>query len=143
MCEPRVADKTGNVNNTCGTAILLVEDDPETSHSLSTLLESSGYRVTVESTGAAAIATLEHLQPDLILLELMLPDTDGLVLTYTLKKITGAPIIILSVRHEQVDRVLSLNVGADDFIAKPFDVDELGARIETVLRRASQVPRRY
>jgi DNA-binding response OmpR family regulator len=82
---------------------------------------------------------LEHMQPDLILLDLMLPDTDGLVLTTTLKGLTDAPIIICSGRTQQVDRVLGLKLGADDFVAKPFDLDELEARIEAVLRRASKM----
>jgi DNA-binding response OmpR family regulator len=119
--------------------ILLVEDDPETAQSLCMALESSGYTVKVAGTGAEARAMIEHLRPDLILLDLMLPDTDGLVLTGALKTLTDAPIIITSARHEQVDRVLSLKLGADDFIAKPFDLDELEARIEAVLRRASRV----
>jgi len=118
--------------------ILLVEDDPDTASSLSRALESSGYRVTIVETGAAARAIIQELRPDLILLDLMLPDTDGLVLTGTLKTLTSAPIIICSARHEQVDRVLGLKLGADDFIAKPFDIDELEARVEAVLRRASR-----
>jgi len=120
-------------------AILLVEDDPDIARSLSKALESSGYRVTAVDTGAEARSIIEHVRPDLILLDLMLPDTDGLVLTTTLKTLTNAPIIICSARQEQVDRVLGLKLGADDFVAKPFDLDELEARIEAVLRRASRV----
>ncbi|MDQ6670807.1 MAG: response regulator transcription factor [Chloroflexota bacterium] len=121
------------------TNILLVEDDAETAGSISRALESGGYRVTIAETGSEARSTVEHLHPDLILLDLMLPDTDGLVLTTVLKTLTSAPIIICSARHEQVDRVLGLKLGADDFIAKPFELDELEARIEAVLRRASRV----
>jgi DNA-binding response OmpR family regulator len=119
--------------------ILLVEDDPDTARSLTKALESSGYRVTAVDTGAEARSIIEHVHPDLILLDLMLPDTDGLVLTTALKTLTTAPIIICSARQQQVDRVLSLKLGADDFVAKPFDLDELEARIEAVLRRASRV----
>ena len=119
--------------------ILLVEDDPDTARSLTKALESSGYRVTAVDTGAEARSIIEHVHPDLILLDLMLPDTDGLVLTTALKNLTSAPIIICSARQEQVDRVLGLKLGADDFVAKPFDLDELEARIEAVLRRASRV----
>jgi len=119
--------------------ILLVEDDPDTARSLTKALESSGYRVTAVDTGAEARSIIEHVHPDLILLDLMLPDTDGLVLTTALKTLTNAPIIICSARQEQVDRVLGLKLGADDFVAKPFDLDELEARIEAVLRRASRV----
>jgi DNA-binding response OmpR family regulator len=119
--------------------ILLIEDDPDTARSLTKALESSGYRVTAVDTGAEARSIIEHVRPDLILLDLMLPDTDGLVLTKAMKTLTNAPIIICSARQEQVDRVLGLKLGADDFVAKPFDLDELEARIEAVLRRASRV----
>ena len=121
-----------------GGTILLVEDDADTARSLSRALESSGYRVTAVDTGHEARAIVDHVQPDLILLDLMLPDTDGLVLTTALKTLTTAPIIICSARHEQVDKVLGLKLGADDFVAKPFDLDELEARIEAVLRRVSR-----
>jgi DNA-binding response OmpR family regulator len=119
--------------------ILMVEDDPDTARSLTRALESSGYRVTAVDTGNEARSIIEHVRPDLILLDLMLPDTDGLVLTTALKQLTNAPIIICSARQQQVDRVLGLKLGADDFVAKPFDLDELEARIEAVLRRASRV----
>jgi DNA-binding response OmpR family regulator len=119
--------------------ILLVEDDPETARSLSKALESSGYRVTTAGTGSEALSLIEQVRPDLILLDLMLPDTDGLVLTTAFKRLTDAPTIICSARQEQVDRVLGLRLGADDFIAKPFDIEDLEARIEAVLRRASRV----
>jgi len=118
--------------------ILLVEDDADTARALSRALENSGYRVTAVDTGSEAKALIVHLHPDLILLDLMLPDTDGLVLTTALKGLTNAPIIICSARTEQVDRVLGLKLGADDFVAKPFDLDELEARIEAVLRRAAR-----
>ncbi len=120
-------------------SVLLIEDDLAIARSLSKALESSGYVVTGVDTGAEARSMIDHLRPDLILLDLMLPDTDGLVLTTALKNMTNAPIIICSARQEQVDRVLGLKLGADDFVAKPFDLDELEARMEAVLRRASRV----
>jgi len=119
--------------------ILLVEDDQDIARSLTKALESSGYRVIAVDNGTEARSIIEHVRPDLILLDLMLPDTDGLVLTTALKTLTRAPIIICSARQEQVDRVLGLKLGADDFVPKPFDLDELEARIEAVLRRASRV----
>jgi DNA-binding response OmpR family regulator len=121
-----------------GETILLVEDDLDTAQALSKALESSGYSVTAVDTGTEARSIMDHVRPDLILLDLMLPDTDGLVLTTVLKTLTTAPIIICSARQEQVDRVLGLKLGADDFVAKPYDLDELEARIEAVLRRASR-----
>jgi DNA-binding response OmpR family regulator len=119
--------------------ILLVDDDPAAAQALSHALESSGYRVTAVDTGSEARSIIEHANPDLILLDLALPDTDGLVLTAALKTLTDAPIIVCSARQQQVDRVLSLKLGADDFVPKPFDLEELEARIEAVLRRASRV----
>jgi len=121
------------------TKILLVEDDPETASSIARLLESGGYCVTIAATGSEARSIVEQLRPNLILVDLMLPDTDGLVLTTVLKTLTDAAIIICSARQEQVDRVLGLKLGADDFIAKPFDLEDLEARIEAVLRRATRV----
>jgi two-component system, OmpR family, response regulator MtrA len=119
-------------------AILIVEDDAATARSLARALGTTGYRVTTVETGAEARAAVERERPDLILLDLMLPDTDGLVLTSALKALTNAPIIICSARQEQVDRVLGLKLGADDFVAKPYDLDELEARIEAVLRRVAR-----
>jgi DNA-binding response OmpR family regulator len=119
--------------------ILLVEDDPATARSLTKALESSGYRFATAGTGGQARSIIVEMHPDLILLDLMLPDADGLVLTAPFKMLTDAPIIICSGRQEQVDKVLGLRLGADDFIAKPFDLEELEARIEAVLRRASRV----
>ena len=116
--------------------ILVVEDDVATARSLTNLLGGSGYRVVIAETCNEAREMINHVQPDLILLDLMLPDTDGLVLTSVLKGLWDAPIIICSARDQQVDRVLGLKLGADDFVAKPFDVDDLEARIEAVLRRS-------
>ncbi len=118
--------------------ILLVEDDADTARSLSKALERCGYRVMAADTGARARSMVNHVRPDLILLDLMLPDTDGLVLTTSLKNLTSAPIIICSARDGRADRVLGLKLGADDFVAKPYDLDELEARIEAVLRRATR-----
>jgi DNA-binding response OmpR family regulator len=119
--------------------ILVVEDDPETARSLAKALISSGYRVRIAETGSQARSTIHQVRPDLILLDLMLPDTDGLVLAAAFKALTNAPIIICSARQEQIDRVLGLKLGADDFIAKPFDLDDLEARVDAVLRRASRM----
>jgi DNA-binding response OmpR family regulator len=119
--------------------ILVVEDDPEMARSLSKALESSGYGVTIAGTGREARSVIEQVRPDLILLDLMLPDADGLVLTTAFKTLTNAPIIICSARQEQADGVLGPKLGADDFVVKPFDLEELEVRIEAVLRRASRV----
>jgi DNA-binding response OmpR family regulator len=116
--------------------VLVVEDDVATASSLMSLLVGWGYEVVIAETGNEARTIIDHVRPDLILLDLMLPDSDGLVLTSVLKGLWDAPIIICSARDQQVDRVLGLKLGADDFIAKPFEIDDLEARVETVLRRS-------
>jgi DNA-binding response OmpR family regulator len=128
--EPRATDPL----------ILVVEDDPALLSTLRGVLGSGGYRVWAAESGSEARATLEHLEPDLILLDLMLPDTDGLILAATLKTLRSTPIIIMSARNQQADRVLGLKLGADDFVSKPFELDELMARVEAVLRRATRTP---
>jgi len=103
-------------------------------------MESDGYRSHLANDGREALAALGQVRPDLILLDLTLPDIDGLVLIRQIRYRTTAPIIIITARLAQPDRVLSLREGADDFIAKPFDLDELEARIEAVLRRCRPRP---
>ena len=133
-----------NNNNSTGDpasghpSILLVEDDAAISYMLCDVLESAGYQVGEAATGAAARAQVEQHKPDLIILDLVLPDEDGLVLCSVLKNMTGVPILICSGTQRRRDAFLSLKLGADDFIAKPFDVYDLLARVEVLLRRAAQ-----
>ena len=105
---------------------------------LSDVLESAGYQVREAATGAAARAMVEQVRPDLIILDLVLPDEDGLVLCSVLKNMANVPILICSGTQRRRDAFLSLKLGADDFIAKPFDVYDLLARVEVLLRRAAQ-----
>ena len=118
--------------------ILLVEDDAAVAFMLTDVLESSDYDVVVAGTGAAARAQVEEHKPDLIILDLVLPDEDGLVLCNVLKTTAAVPILICSGTQRRRDAFLSLKLGADDFIAKPFDVYDLLARVEVLLRRAAQ-----
>jgi DNA-binding response OmpR family regulator len=120
------------------TTIMLVEDDHAVAQTLTDALESSGYRVWLAETGADAKTLLEQTRPDLVILDLVLPDEDGLVLCSVLKTIANVPILICSGTQRRRDAFLSLKLGADDFIAKPFDIYELEARVEAVLRRTSQ-----
>jgi two-component system response regulator MtrA len=119
------------------TTIMLVEDDHAVAQTLTDALESSGYRIWVAETGADARTVLEQTRPDLIILDLMLPDVDGLVLCSGLKALADIPIIICSATPQKRDAILGLKLGADDFVAKPFDIYELEARVEAVLRRTS------
>lgn len=120
------------------TTIMVVDDDRVTAQTLTDALEASGYRIWLAETGADARVLLEQTHPDLIILDLMLPDVDGLVLCSGLKAVADVPIIICSATPHRRDAVLGLKLGADDFIAKPFDIYELEARVEAVLRRSSQ-----
>jgi two-component system response regulator MtrA len=115
--------------------ILVVEDDPGLALTLQKLLSNGGYHVVCVATGAEATRAIDQCKPDLIILDLVLPDADGLLLTSTLKAMSSAPIIICSARNRQIDRVLGLKLGASDFVAKPFDVEEVEARIEAIMRR--------
>src|SRR5579864_1377317 len=116
--------------------ILVIEDDPVVARALVELLESADYRVWHAANGQEARGLVERLKPDLILLDLLLPDVDGLVLCSMLKSAVQVPIIICSASSRRSDPVLSLKLGADDFVRKPFELDDLLARIEAVLRRA-------
>jgi DNA-binding response OmpR family regulator len=116
--------------------IFVVEDDPDVSRTLSKALEASGYVVFSASTGVDALALFNEVEPDLIILDLMLPDADGLFLATSFRTMTRAPIVICSARQGQIDRVLGSRLGAADFVAKPFELDDLEARIEAVLRRS-------
>jgi DNA-binding response OmpR family regulator len=117
-------------------AILVVEDDPATARALVDALEFADYRVWHAADGHEARGFLERARPDLVLLDLLLPDIDGLVLCSTLKSMVHVPVVICSASARRSDPVLSLKLGADDFVRKPFDIDDLLARIEAILRRA-------
>jgi DNA-binding response OmpR family regulator len=117
-------------------SILVVEDDPSVARVLVDALEMANYRVWHAVDGHDARGQLERARPDLILLDLLLPDIDGLVLCSTLRTIADVPTIICSATSRRSDPILALKLGADDFIKKPFDIDDLLARIEAVLRRA-------
>ena len=112
--------------------ILVVEDDKSIAESLVEGLEASGFTVTHAATGAAALAAGEH---EMILLDLGLPDMDGRDVCRELRTRTKAPIIMLTARSEEFDRVLGLEMGADDYVTKPFSFRELVARIRAVARR--------
>src|SRR5215211_4199299 len=119
--------------------ILLVEDDQSIADALVELLESEGYRVTHAPDAASAETLLEETRPDLVILDIMLPDTDGLVLCSELRARWPGPILLLSATQRKSDPVIGLRLGADDFIAKPFSTENLLARVEAALRAA---PRR-
>jgi two-component system phosphate regulon response regulator OmpR len=120
-----------------GTArILVVDDDPALCELLSEYLGESGFAVTAVGDGTAMRRALAHAMPDAIVLDLMLPGEDGLTLARELRSRSEVPILMLSARGEEIDRVVGLEVGADDYLAKPFSPRELLARLRALLRRA-------
>jgi len=116
--------------------ILLVEDEESITTPLAEALERDGFRAEVAHTVADGLARGRALRPDLVLLDLMLPDGSGLDVCRELRASSSVPIIILSARGEEADRVVGLELGADDYVVKPFSAREVIARIRAVLRRA-------
>ena len=115
--------------------ILVVDDDPDLLELLRSYLGSNGFSVAVAADGVAMRAELAARAPDAIVLDLMLPGEDGLSLTRSLRVSSQVPILMLSARGEELDRVIGLEVGADDYLAKPFGPRELLARLRALLRR--------
>ena len=120
--------------------ILVVEDEAALGRSMRRFLEQEGYVVSVADSGASARRLVRRSEFDLILLDLKMPDEDGLSLLKLFQETTGVPVIVVSGRAKAVDRVLGLEMGADDYVTKPFNLRELQARIKAVLRRTASDP---
>ena len=117
--------------------ILIVDDEPQITRVLRRSLATHGYDVHVASDGESAIQTFSDWAPDLVVTDLSMPNMDGLELCRNLRAVSQLPIIVLSVRGEERMKVQALDAGADDYVTKPFGMDELLARIRAALRRAS------
>src|SRR6266516_4060970 len=115
--------------------ILVIDDDTVMAGSLVELLAMDGYQASVAKNGSTGRAKLQELHPDLVILDLMLPDIDGLVLCSELSR-AAVPVIVCSGTNRQRDRILARRLGADDFIAKPFDIYEFEARVAAALLRS-------
>lgn len=120
--------------------ILVIDDDAEIRSLLEVYLTRQGYRVSTAADARAARAVLERVAPDLIVLDLMLPGEDGLSLCRDLHSRWSVPVIMLTALGEETDRIIGLEMGADDYLPKPFNPRELLARIRSVLRRARSLP---
>ena len=118
------------------TRILVVDDDPDLRSMLRDYLSANGYAVELAANGDAMRASLAHAMPQAIILDLMLPAEDGLTLARELRRHSDVPILMLSARGDEIDRVVGLEVGADDYLPKPFSPRELLARLRALLRRA-------
>lgn len=123
------------------TRILVVEDEKSFSDPLSFMLRKEGYDVLIAEDGEAAIAEFESQPTDLILLDLMLPQMSGTDVCRMIRQVSRVPIIMLTAKDSELDKVLGLELGADDYVTKPFSAHELLARIRAVLRRNADDPR--
>jgi two-component system, OmpR family, response regulator RegX3 len=121
--------------------ILLVEDEPAIAEPLAESLEREGFDLELAVTAAAGVESAERLEPDLILLDLMLPDGSGFDVCREVRRTSQVPIIMLTARGDEADRVVGLELGADDYVVKPFSAREVAARVRAVLRRTSAQPR--
>jgi DNA-binding response OmpR family regulator len=115
--------------------ILVVEDEASIAEVVSLYLKRAGFHVQVAADGKQALNLLERQIPDLVILDLMLPEVDGLSLTRWLRDRSNVPIIMLTARREEIDRIAGLEMGADDYVVKPFSPQELVSRVRAVLRR--------
>jgi DNA-binding response OmpR family regulator len=115
--------------------ILVVEDEPSIAEVVGLYLQRAGYQVKTAADGKAAMTILEKGVPDLVILDLMLPEIDGLSITRWLRDRSDVPIIMLTARREEIDRIAGLEMGADDYVVKPFSPQELVSRVRAVMRR--------
>ena len=124
---------------TRGARLLVVDDEPQILRSLRTALTAAGYDIQTAATGEEALRLLQGRLPDLVILDLVLPGISGLEVCRRLREHSSVPILVLSARGEERDKVAALDLGADDYLTKPFGVEELLARIRAALRRAAGV----
>ena len=115
--------------------ILIVEDEPSIAEVVGLYMKRAGYQVQIAVDGKQAMAFLERQTPDLVILDLMLPEVDGFALTRWLRDRSDVPIIMVTARREEVDRIAGLEMGADDYVIKPFSPQELVSRVRAVFRR--------
>ena len=115
--------------------ILVVEDEASIAEVVSLYLKRAGYNVQIASDGRKAMNAFERQSPDFVILDLMLPEVDGLALTRWLRDRSDVPIIMLTARREEIDRITGLDLGADDYVVKPFSPQELVSRVRAVMRR--------
>ncbi len=117
------------------TKLLIVDDDPNICDMLKIYFENEGYKVKTAPDGIEGIQMFKHYEPDLVLLDIMMPKKDGWQVCREIRESSSKPVIMITAKGDVFDKVLGLELGADDFIVKPFDLKELSARIKAVLRR--------
>jgi DNA-binding response OmpR family regulator len=117
--------------------VLVVEDESSIASFVALYLKNAGYSVSIVATGKEALSHVEGERPDLIVLDLMLPDVDGIEVCRRIRQDSDVPILMLTARDEDVDKIIGLEVGADDYLTKPFNPRELVARVKSILRRST------
>jgi DNA-binding response OmpR family regulator len=125
------------VKDSKGQAILVVEDETSIASFVAMYLKNAGYTVRTSPTGGDALAQVAADPPDLVVLDLMLPDIDGVEICRRIRQRSDLPVLMLTARDEDVDKIIGLEVGADDYLTKPFNPRELVARVKSILRRAA------
>ena len=139
MAKPDGVNKSNGGSDVGSSAfaarLLIVEDEPKLAALMARYLEAGGYRTTTLADGRLVVPKVRESRPDLILLDLMLPGRDGIEICRELRTFSDVPIIIVTARVEEIDRLLGLELGADDYVCKPFSPRELVARVRAILRR--------
>src|SRR5690242_9910933 len=118
-------------------SVLVVEDEASIASFVSLYLKNAGYDVRTATNGADALTSVQNQPPSLIVLDLMLPDIDGIEICRRIRQKSDVPILMLTARDEDVDKIIGLEVGADDYMTKPFNPRELVARVKSILRRST------
>src|SRR5205823_5569234 len=118
------------------TTILTADDDPQLLRLIARNLQFEGYDVLTASDGKQALELIEQHAPDLVLLDVMMPKMDGFTVCHKVREFSSVPIIIVTARGQDQDKIRGLDLGADDYLTKPFSIEELAARVRAVLRRA-------
>jgi DNA-binding response OmpR family regulator len=119
--------------------ILVVDDEPVLRETLAEALDADGFRVVTAADGREALSRFREHQPDLVVLDLMLPELSGIEVCRIIRAESGVPIVMLTAKTSELDKVVGLELGADDYVTKPFSLRELGARIRALLRRTEQL----
>ncbi len=115
--------------------ILIIEDDPQTRRLLKTNLCNRGWRVIEAENGKLGLSLVKSDSPDLVILDLGLPDIDGITVTKRLRQLSDLPVLVLSARSQEQNKIMALDAGADDYLTKPFSIGEMHARLQALLRR--------
>src|SRR5438477_12280905 len=117
--------------------VLVVDDEPQITRVLKTVLSSQGYQVRTAAEGESALSNFKEWSPELVITDLYMPHMDGVELCRRIREVSSVPIIVLSVKGEERSKVEALDSGADDYVTKPFGIEELMARVRAALRRAA------